>query len=115
MSAVIMLRQRDSIHLMVDAASYYDDGIVADFIDKAIAFPEMRVAVTVLGAMNWHFIISDAIQDSFSSFDEVKAGIGALLQKLFEDHSDTVADPGRRIVGDVWCVGWSEECQGPDG
>src|SRR5947209_8717160 len=22
---------------------------------------------------------------------------------------------GRRIVGDVWCVGWSEECQGPDG
>jgi hypothetical protein len=35
-----MLRQRDSIHLMVDAASYYSDGIIAGFLDKCDALPE---------------------------------------------------------------------------
>jgi hypothetical protein len=72
--------------------------------------------VTVLGAMNWGFIITEAIRESFASFDEIKAGIAPLLEDLLEQHSETVvAEPGRRIVGDVWCVGWSDERQGPDG
>jgi hypothetical protein len=115
MSAAVMLRQRDSIHLMVDAASYHNNGIVAGFLDKCVALPEMRCAVAVIGSMNWHFIVTEAICDSFVSFDEIKAGIPSLLEDLFEQHSDTVADAGRRIVGDVWCIGWSEERQGPDG
>ena len=115
MSAAIMLRQRDSIHLMVDAAAYYDDGIVACFMDKCVALPEMRCAVTVLGASNWHFIIADAIRDNFASFDEIKAGIASLLEDLIDEHSENEAIGGRRIVGDVWCVGWSDERQGPDG
>ena len=53
MSAAIMMRQKDAIHLMVDAACYFPDGVIAGFMNKTAAFPELRCAVTTLGASCW--------------------------------------------------------------
>lgn len=115
MSAAIMLRQRDNIHLLVDAASYYSDGIVAGFIDKCCALPEIRCAVTTLGASNWAPIIFDAIRQNFTSFDDVKAWIGPLLERLYGQYADTICEPGMWAAADVWVTGWSDEIDGPDG
>ncbi|WLA62370.1 hypothetical protein [Bradyrhizobium diazoefficiens] len=115
MSAAIMLRQRNSIHLMVDSASYFSDGIIAGFLDKCRTMPEIRCAATTLGASLWQTIIFDAISDGFKSFDEVKAGIAPLLEQLYEAHADTVCEPGMWSSADVWVIGWSDEIDGPDG
>ncbi|WP_338688975.1 hypothetical protein V5279_25215 [Bradyrhizobium sp. 26S5] len=61
-SAAIMLRQRNCIHLVVDAASYFSDGDIAGFLNKCQAMEEIRCAVTTLGASRWQPIVFDAIQ-----------------------------------------------------
>jgi hypothetical protein len=115
MSSAIMLKQRDSIHLAVDAAAYFSDGIVASLIDKCAAIHEMHCAITTLGASNWQPIICDAIREKFATFDELMDGIEVLLKEVFEAHSDTVAAPGLRVTGDVWMIGWSKRRQAPEG
>jgi hypothetical protein len=110
-----MLRQRDSIHLMVDAASYFSDGIVAGFLDKCCPMPELRCAVTTLGASMWQPIIFESIREKFSSFDEVKAGIRPLLEQIYADYAATICSADQWAAADVWVVGWSDERQAPDG
>ena len=113
MSAAIMLKQRDSIHLMVDAASYFMDGTVAGFLDKCHAVPHLHCAIATLGPSMWVPIIVDAISDAFFSYDEMKAGIAPLLTELFKATDPaTVIDGEVTITTDVWIIGWSEE---PDG
>jgi hypothetical protein len=116
MSAVIMLKQRDRIHLMTDAASYYMDGTVAAFLDKCIAIPHLHCAIAALGPSLWGGIIERAISEAFSSYDEMKAGIEPLLVDLFRvTDPASVIDPELTIATDVWIVGWSKDLQGPDG
>lgn len=110
MSAAIMLRQRSSIHLMVDAASYFSDGVVAGFLDKCQAMPEMRCAVTTLA--RWQPIVFDAIRENFTSFDETRAGIAPLLERLWAERAATICEPGMWAAADVWVIGWSDEING---
>ncbi|MFK4726427.1 hypothetical protein ABIE89_007527 [Bradyrhizobium niftali] len=115
MSAAIMLRQSSCIHLMVDAASYFQDGVIAALLDKCQAMPEMRCAVTTLGPSRWQPIVFAAIRENFASFDEAKAGIAPLLQRLYEEHATAIREPGMWAAADVWVIGWSDEIDGPDG
>jgi hypothetical protein len=113
MSGAIALLQRDSAHILVDAASYFEDGRIAFFLDKCLALPAQRCAVTTHGIARWQDIIFDAVQD-FNSFDAMKAGISPLLKQVFEDHHDTISTHSRRECC-VWVVGWSEQQQRPEG
>lgn len=100
---------------MVDAASYFADGVVAGFLDKCCPMPELRCAVTTLGASRWQPIIFAAIRENFTSFDDMKAGIGPLLQALYDEHAATICEPGMWAAADIWVIGWSDAIDGPDG
>jgi len=113
MSGAIALLQRNSAHILVDAGSYFEDGTVAFFMDKCLALPAQRCAVTTHGIARWQDIIFDVVQE-FNSFDAMKAGISPLLKQVFEDHHDTISTRSRRECC-VWVVGWSEQQQRPEG
>jgi hypothetical protein len=103
-----MLKQRDSIHLAV--------GLVAGFLDKCRAIPELQCAVTTLGPTAWQEIIFTAIREAFTSFDDLKAGIEPLLHEIFDYHSDSVTYQGKLgNAADVWIIGWSAQRQAPEG
>jgi hypothetical protein len=110
-----MLRQRDCIHLAVDAAAYFVSGKVAGFREKCRAIPALHCAVTTLGPSLWQDIIVDAIADNFTSFDDMRAGIEPLIEEIFEAHSTSVSDGGHEVWGDAWIIGWSEQRQAPEG
>jgi len=97
----------------VDSASYFEDGRIAFLMDKCLALPAQRCAVTTHGIARWQHIIFDAVQD-FDSFDAMKAGISPLLKQVFEDHHDTISTRSRRECC-VWVVGWSEQQRRPQG
>ncbi|QOZ52945.1 hypothetical protein [Bradyrhizobium sp. CCBAU 53338] len=115
MSAAIMLRQHNCIHLATDAAVYFQDGVVAEFVDKCRAFPEIRCAVTMLGASRWQDLVFDAFRETFTSFDDAKERMPFLLQVLWREHASTVCEPGAWPACDVWVIGWSDQIGGPDG
>ncbi|WGS18942.1 MULTISPECIES: hypothetical protein [unclassified Bradyrhizobium] len=114
MSAVIMLRQKDRIHLLTDGAEYFEDGIVANFREKTKAFPDLGCAITTLGPTSWQPIVFDAIRDNFRSFDDLKAGIGPVLQELFDRHARTITR-WSRVTCMAWVVGWSKRRRRPEG
>ena len=50
MSAVIVLQQRNAIHLMTDGAAYMPDGTLTWITPKAWAVPNLQAVVATRGA-----------------------------------------------------------------
>jgi hypothetical protein len=115
MSALVWLPQRSACHILVDAASYFESGIVADLIDKCRAIPELHCAMTTLGPVGWQQIIFDAIREGgFSSFDDLVTGFESLMVEVFEYHQESVSSLPC-VATEVWIAGWSQRRQRPEG
>jgi hypothetical protein len=112
LSAVIALLQRNSVHLLTDAAAYFEDGTIGRFRDKCQAIPELQCAFTTIGSTKWSDIILAAVCENFASFDEIKAGIEPLMRDIFEAHRNEATWPGNE--GIVYFIGWSKALAKPE-
>jgi hypothetical protein len=116
MSAGILLRQHEAkaAFILTDSACYFDSGVVAMFRDKCQPIPELHCAVLTFGPMMWSTLISSAIRERFTSFDQMKAGIEPLMREIFYFNWHDVTTSADGNATELWVVGWSESLNAPD-
>lgn len=114
MSAAIFLQQREvrTAYLLTDAAEYFADGTIHEFVDKCEMIETAHCALTVLGPAAWQEIIADAIRENFDGYDAVRDGIEPLARRLFEQYVDAIRWEVK--TAELWVVGWSRSQNRPE-
>jgi hypothetical protein len=88
LTAIFVLRQRSSVHLICDAAAY--DGTTGELISvdlaKCIALPDMAIACNG-PALLGHYL-GERIADEFASFDDFISRGEAVLPDIFRDYAE---------------------------
>jgi hypothetical protein len=102
----IFLRQRNSVHLMADAASYeMSTGIlISNNLAKCVALPTLSAAISCTGPADLGAYFGYILAQKFSSFDELILSAEQYLPKLFENF----ADETRRgdALSTLYLIGW---------
>jgi hypothetical protein len=106
MSAIFVLRQHDSAHLMTDGAAY--DGVTGELhavdLAKGIALPDLHMAIACTGPALLGGDLSERIADEFASFDDFISRGEALLPDMFRDYAEDNCDGD--ALSTFYVVGW---------
>ncbi|MFZ2652027.1 MAG: hypothetical protein WA210_18165 [Burkholderiaceae bacterium] len=86
MSAIIVLQQRNAIHMAVDGASYTQDGILRSVVQKCFALPTLPMLVAGMGLAGVTAAAADEIAQRFATFDDAVAGLEAFMPEFVSDH-----------------------------
>lgn len=78
------------------------------FVEKCVAIPELHCALTLLGPLALYATIVTRIRESFTSFDEMRAGIEPFIREIFEANCDASHS------AEVMVIGWSKQTSSPD-
>lgn len=114
MSAVFVLRQADSVHMMTDAVSYLLDGtVMATNLTKATAMATLGAAISCAGPSSFQRLFADQIERTFGSFDELVA----CGQHWFTETFERLAAEYRSgdAMSTVYLIGWHERETRPGG
>jgi hypothetical protein len=104
LTAIFVLRQRRSVHLITDGAAY--DGTTGELISvdlaKCIALPDMAIACNG-PALLGHYL-GERIAEEFASFDDFISRGEAVLPDMFQDYAED------NCFGDafstLYVIGW---------
>jgi hypothetical protein len=112
MSAVFILPQSRSVHMITDAVSYFNDGLIQGTnISKAKAIPTMSMAISLLGPANFVANLAEFMQLVFNSFDEfinaAEEWLPQAFNQLAQEHRQGDA------MGGFYCMGWSDRDDKP--
>jgi hypothetical protein len=105
-SSILVLRQRNAVHLMADAASYdLATGILrGNNLAKCIALPTISAAISCTGPADLGVFLGDQLAQSFSSFDDLVARAEECLPEFFESFADDMRDGD--VVSTIYLIGW---------
>ena len=108
MSSALVLRQRNSVHMMTDACSYQaPSGILrAVNLSKCLAMPTLNAAVSSTGPSENSALFCMGLMKRFSSFDEIIEFGEEALPEMFEDLSERFR--GNDAISSLYLIGWHE-------
>jgi hypothetical protein len=88
-TAILVLRQRDAVHLMSDMAAYEQNGILRSVTHrKCVAMPEISAAVACTGPAMLGAFFADRLPEMFKSFDDLVKNAEECLPELFQECAD---------------------------
>lgn len=112
MTAINIIRQRDRVHVVTDAACWDSEGIVVGFWPKAFSLPHMPAVIATRGAyvapvlLGWEFA-------RFATFDDLVSGIEDAMPVIHEQVAPTLEQCG--VVDlDIVIAGWSAARSRPE-
>lgn len=113
MSSILVLKQRASVHLMADAASYdRATGILrATNLAKCIALPTLSAAISCTGPADLGAFLGYRLAQTFSSFDDLIARAEESLPEFFESFADDLLDDD--VVSTAYFIGWHDQAPRP--
>lgn len=112
MSAILVLRQRNSVHLLVDTAAYTPDGIlVSNNFAKCSALPTLNAAIACTGPAPLGPYFANHLPYEFASFDELVERGEEIIPTLFEDFAIKQRDGD--ALSSLYIVGWHDAAQRP--
>jgi hypothetical protein len=113
LSAIFVLRQHGSVHLITDSAAY--DGSTGELhsvdLVKCIALPDLRCAIACTGPALLGSYLSERIADDVGSFDDLIARGEALLPDMFRDYAED--NCGGDALSTFYVVGWRRAANRP--
>lgn len=86
MTAIIIARQHDRVHLVTDAAVYTRDQVVASFGNKVYSAPHIPCVITVTGNAAATECYGSVLTNTFSTFDDMIAGAEVVISELMKLH-----------------------------
>jgi hypothetical protein len=106
LTAIFVLRQRSSVHLITDGAVY--DGATGelravDFV-KCVEFPEMQMAIACTGPALLSRYLGERIEDECDSFDDFVGRGEVLLPEMFREYAEEARNAD--AFSTVYVVGW---------
>jgi hypothetical protein len=112
-SSILVLRQRSSVHLMCDAATYdYPAGILrAVDLKKCYALPGLSAAVSCTGPADLGAFFGHCLPQHVTSFDRLIAMGNEIIPELFENYAEAVR--GGDANSTLYLIGWHEGAQRP--
>lgn len=113
MSSILVLRQRDAVHLACDAAAYNGrTGILtSNNVSKCIAMPTVSAAVSCVGPVENAALFGLHLTQRFNSFDDFVSNASECLPEIFEHISDAYRDGDAH--GSLYLIGWHERDDRP--
>ncbi len=112
MSAINVLRTKDVVHIITDAAAYDEDGVLQAIKPKCYAMPHMPAALATRGPSRATDIIAMCLGALFRDFDELVLGIEYQLPLIVEQTDELRSEYAPRI--ELILVGWSAERGRPE-
>lgn len=108
MSAILVLQQRNAVHLMSDACTYdIETGVLAtNNLTKCIALPTLSAAISSTGPAEMGAFLGDSIAQEFLSFDDLIDRADQFLPKIFEDFADTMC--AGDAIATLYLIGWHD-------
>jgi hypothetical protein len=113
MSAINVIRQRNAVHIISDAAVYDSDGVVQFFQPKAFSLPHLPAVLASRGPFRAGYLLGSALGAIFATFDDLVDGIEERLPEICEVFEDSLHD-GHKDNIELYIVGWSAEREGPE-
>jgi hypothetical protein len=106
MSAILVLKQRNAVHLMSDACTYeIETGVLVDNnLAKCIALPTLSAAISSTGPAEMGAFMGGSIAQEFLSFDDLIDRAEQCLPKIFEDFADTMR--AGDAFASLYLIGW---------
>lgn len=109
---ILVQKQRNAVHLMVDGVSYDKSGVVVEKTQKCIALPTLHMAMTVMGPTHADLVMASHLSKRFTSFDDLIGGVEDYLPAVFRLNLSLLSESG---IPDsrVYFAGWSEKQRAP--
>jgi hypothetical protein len=105
LTAILVLRQRSSVHLMCDLAAYEKNGILRSITHrKCVAMPEISAAVACTGPAMLGSFFGDRLPEMFKSFDDLVKNGNECLPELFQEYADDERDGDANST--FYIIGW---------
>jgi hypothetical protein len=106
LTAIFVLRQRESVHLIADTAAYDGETGELHSVDlvKCIALPDLHMAIACTGPALLGHYLSERIADEFASFDEFVSRGEVLLPNMFQDYAED--NRNGDTLSTFYVVGW---------
>lgn len=106
MSAILVLRQHDSVHMMTDGAAYEQPSGIMHSVDlkKCFAMPEISAAVSCTGPATLSGYWGYRLPEVFDSFDDLVATGNDRLPSLFEEYADAMREGD--AFSTFYVIGW---------
>jgi hypothetical protein len=106
MTAIFVLRQRDSVHLITDGAVY--DGVTGelhavDFV-KCVDMPDLQMALACTGPALLGRYLGERIEDEFDSFDDLVTRGEVLLPHMFLEYAEE--NRNADALSTLYVIGW---------
>jgi hypothetical protein len=106
MTAIFVLRQRSSVHMITDGAVY--DGVTGelhavDFV-KCIDFPDMQMAIACTGPALLSRYLGERMEDEFDSFDDLVTRGESVLPEMFREHAEE--NRNSDALSTLYVIGW---------
>jgi hypothetical protein len=113
MSAAITLRQRESVHLMTDTASYQVPSGILVSVNclKSIVMPTIRAALACTGPADLGAYFGYHLSNLFSTFDELIGSADRVLPQLFEAFAEDKRNGDATTAMNI--IGWHERADRP--
>jgi hypothetical protein len=106
LTAIFVLRQSSSVHLINDGAAY--DGSTGELhsvdLVKGIALPDQHMAIACNGPALLGQYLGERIADEFASFDDFVSRGEVLLPDVFQDYAEDNCDGD--AFSTFYVVGW---------
>lgn len=111
MSAINVLVQSDSVHMVCDGLSYIDGVPFEVNLNKAHLLRGMRAALSATGPAELGRFIAEHVEREFTSFDDLVANGSERIKQLFKHYVSTY----RRgdAVSVLSLIGWHEKAGRP--
>ncbi|NUU44548.1 hypothetical protein [Tardiphaga robiniae] len=108
MSAMNVILQSNSVHLLTDALAYHPDGEIMMIGPKAVPMPHLDCAVAMRGPAGMRPIFAELIGNGAASFDELRSVIVELLQAGAHNYAPVFEDCRASADFEVLVAGISE-------
>ena len=113
MTAIFVVKQRNSVHMMTDGAAYLRPSGVITSVDlkKAVAMPALHAVVACAGPSDLGAFYGKCLPTLVSSFDELVDRADDLLPRIFNQFTDYLR--GGDACSTLYLIGWHRETDQP--
>lgn len=113
MTAAIIIRQKNAVHLLSDGISYLRDGTVTAITAKIWPLPHINAAMICRGPRLMGPILAELFAGVGTTFDQVKQRAPLAVRNYFEGSREFFERCSLGADFDLFVAGFSEE-RGPD-
>lgn len=112
MTAINVIKQSDSVHMLTDGATCRDGSRYAASTCKAFPVPHLNAVIATSGSLMWSPLILSNLLLSVTTYDELKQWAPTLLHKAVVEASHVFSGEGTPEV--LLVVAGISETTGPD-